>query len=194
MILARLHLMHDSPVYTDHHDAQGELLGGNESAGRRADKFRDMYEAHGGSIYNYLLWMTKDAETSRDILQTVFIRAWEAKTLPGNEDALKRWLFTTARNAFFDSYRSRGRLSRLRVRYSRETYETPPEPPGGLFREMLAECTDNERSILYLHLKAGYSYAEIGGILALSESNVRVKACRAIKRLRELYIRRKCDE
>jgi RNA polymerase sigma factor (sigma-70 family) len=59
---------------------------------------------------------------------------------------------------------------------------------------MLSECTESERSILYLHLKAGYSHAEIGSILDLSESNVRVKTCRAIKRLRESYLRRKCHE
>jgi len=153
-----------------------------------------MYEAHGGNIYNYLLWMTKDPETSRDILQIVFIRAWEARSLPENEDALKRWLFTTARNAFFDSYRSRSRLSRLRARYAREFYQAPPEAPRGIFWEILSECSDGERSILYLHLKAGYSYGEIGSVLDMSESNVRVRACRAIKRLREIYLRRKPNE
>jgi RNA polymerase sigma-70 factor (ECF subfamily) len=161
------------------------------TCGDNASNFKEIYALHGRNIYNYLLWMTKDVETSQDILQTVFIRAWEASSLPGNEDALRRWLFITARNAFFDSYRSHRRFLNLRVRYAREYYQTPPEPSGGPFREMLSECSDDERSILYLHLKAGYSYGEIGSILDLSESNVRVKACRAIKRLRELYIRRK---
>jgi RNA polymerase sigma-70 factor, ECF subfamily len=162
--------------------------------GGHAGRFREMYAAHGGAIYNYLLWMTKDADSSRDLLQTVFIRAWEAKALPGNDNALRRWLFTTARNAFFDSYRSHCRLSRLRAHYSREFYETQPEAPEGFFWDMLSECTESERSILYLHLKAGYSHAEIGSMLDLSESNVRVKTCRAIKRLRESYLRRKGHE
>jgi RNA polymerase sigma-70 factor (ECF subfamily) len=167
----------------------------NETGNRRAGKFKDMYESHGGSIYNYLLWMTKDPEASRDIVQTVFIRAWEAASLPGNEDALKRWLFTTARNAFYDSYRSHRRLSSLRVRYTREFYDAPQEAPEGFFWEIISECSDSERSILYLHLKAGYSYGEIGSILDLSESNVRVKACRAIRRLRETYkTRRQADK
>jgi RNA polymerase sigma-70 factor (ECF subfamily) len=166
----------------------------NEPAGFRARKFRDLYETHGGNVYNYLLWMTKDAETSQDVLQTVFIRAWESKSLPENEGALKRWLFTTARNAFFDSYRSHARFSRLRARYSREFYQAPHTAPSGFFGEILSECSEGERGILYLHLKAGYSYAEIGTILDLSEANVRVKACRAIKRLREIYARRNRDE
>jgi RNA polymerase sigma-70 factor, ECF subfamily len=160
----------------------------------RIKKFRNTYDAHGGAIYNYLLWMTKDAETSRDILQTVFIRLWEAKSLPENEDALRRWLFTTARNAFFDSYRSHCRFSRLREHYNREYFQAPPEAPEGQFWNMLSECSDSERSILYLHLKEGYSYKEIGVILNLGESNVRVKTCRAIKRLRELYLRGKRNE
>jgi RNA polymerase sigma-70 factor (ECF subfamily) len=164
------------------------------SGSSRIKKFRNIYDAQGGAIYNYLLWMTKDAETSRDILQTVFIRAWEATSLPENEDAVRRWLFTTARNAFFDSYRSHCRFSRLREHYSREYYQAPPEAPDGFFWNMLSECSNSERSILYLHLKVGYSYNEIGLILDLSESNVRVKTCRAIKRLREIYLRRKSNE
>lgn len=180
-------MIQDNPGCTDLNNNLGDSSNDNGPGNHRARKFRDMYEVHGGGIYNYLLWMTKDAETSRDILQTVFIRAWEARSLPGNEDALKRWLFTTARNAFFDSYRAHQRLSRLRVRYTREFYQAPREPRGGLFWEILSKCSDGERSILYLHLKAGYSYGEIGSILDLSESNVRVKACRAIGRLREVF-------
>ena len=180
-------MIQDNPGCTDLNNNLGDSSNDNGPGNHRARKFRDMYEVHGGGIYNYLLWMTKDAETSRDILQTVFIRAWEARSLPGSEDALKRWLFTTARNAFFDSYRAHQRLSRLRVRYTREFYQAPREPRGGLFWEILSKCSDDELSILYLHLKAGYSYSEIGSILDLSESNVRVKACRAIGRLREVF-------
>ena len=78
----------------------------------------------------------------------------------------------------------------MKVRYAREYYQTSQDLPNDLFRELISECSDDERSILYLHLKEGYSYGEIGSILAISEGNVRVKACRAIKRLRESYSRR----
>ncbi len=156
-----------------------------------ARNVKEIYQTHSRNVYNYLLWMTKDVDMSRDILQTVFIRAWEARLLPEQEDALKRWLFITARNAFFDSYRSRQRHLNMRVHYARELERTPQEPAGGVFMELVSECSDDERSILYLHLKAGYSYGEIAPMLNLSESNVRVKACRAVKRLRDLYIRRK---
>ena len=180
--------MHEIPEEADKNNTTTGVV--DDGYAHRTD-FKELYEIHGRTVYNYLLWMTKDTETSRDILQTVFIRAWEAKSLPENEDALKRWLLITARNAFFDSFRSRRRFSDLRVRYAREYYETSQDLPSGLFQEMLSECSDDERSILYLHLKAGYTYGEIGSILDLSEGNVRVKACRAIKRLRELYSRRK---
>jgi RNA polymerase sigma-70 factor, ECF subfamily len=161
--------------------------------GRKARNIKEIYGRHARTIYNYLLWMTKDVDTSGDILQTVFIRAWESRSLPENEEALKRWLFTTARNAFFDTYRSHRRHLNLRVRYARE-YEPPQEPDSNIFRELVDQCSDDEKSILYLHLKAGYSYAEIAPMLELSESNVRVKACRAVKRLRELMTRRKSHE
>jgi RNA polymerase sigma factor (sigma-70 family) len=61
----------------------------------------------------------------------------------------------------------------------------------GVFWDILSECSETERCILYLHLKVGYSYSEIGTITGMSEANVRVKVCRAMKTLREKYTRSK---
>jgi RNA polymerase sigma-70 factor, ECF subfamily len=153
-------------------------------------EFRNMYRTHGKSVYNYILWICKNPDLSKDILQTVFIHAWTSnRALPETEDGLRKWLFTTARNAFIDSYRSQVRLSRLRDRYEKEMDNGPDEMHGGFFKEMLSECSELERSILYLHLKAGYSYAEVGVMLELTEGHARVVACRAFKRLREILRR-----
>jgi RNA polymerase sigma-70 factor, ECF subfamily len=154
-------------------------------------EFRNMYRTHGKSVYNYILWISKNPDMSKDILQTVFINAWTSnRALPESEDGLRRWLFTTARNAFIDTYRCQARLSRLRDQYDKEMNNGLDETSGGFFKEILSECSELERSILYLHLKAGYSYTEIGAMLEITEGNARVVACRAFKRLREI-LRRK---
>ncbi|HMD69455.1 MAG TPA: sigma-70 family RNA polymerase sigma factor [Chitinivibrionales bacterium] len=148
-----------------------------------------LYATHAKSLYNYVLWMTRNTEASKDILQTVFIRLWKSANVPQGEDDVRRWLYTAAKNACYDSFRSHARFSRLRSHYTAEFMSTETDPHDGFFWDMLSELSETERCILYLHLKAGYSYAEIGRIVELSESNVRVKVCRAIKRLRDVCAR-----
>jgi RNA polymerase sigma factor (sigma-70 family) len=150
-----------------------------------------LYTAHAKTLYNYILWMTRDTDASKDILQTVFIRLWKSDNAPIGENDIRRWLFTMAKNACYDSFRTHSRLTRLRAHYTAEFQSTDTDPHDGFFWDMLSELSETERCILYLHLKAGYSYAEIGRITDLSESNVRVKMCRAIKRLRDVCLRSK---
>jgi RNA polymerase sigma-70 factor, ECF subfamily len=150
------------------------------------DQFKAIYDTHSRALYNYILWMTKSGDASKDVLQTVFIRVWNCASLPDNEDHLRRWLFTAARNACLDTFRAHSRLSRLRSRYNSEDFTRPDEPAGGVFWDLLSECSETERCILYLHLKMGYSYGEIGTILGMTEGHARIKMFRAIKRLRQL--------
>jgi RNA polymerase sigma-70 factor (ECF subfamily) len=154
---------------------------------------QSLYNANSKNLYNYILWMTRNTEASKDILQTVFIRLWKSQNAPAGEDDVRRWLFTSARNACYDTFRAHARFSRLRSHYTAEFVSTDTDPHDGFFWDMLSELSETERCILYLHLKAGYSYSEIGRIVELSESNVRVKVCRAIKRLREVCARSKSN-
>jgi RNA polymerase sigma factor (sigma-70 family) len=152
--------------------------------------FKALYDAHAKSLYNFILWMTRDADAGRDVLQTVFIRAWKSDSFPEGFEDRNRWLFTAARNACYDSFRHTARLRSFKMRY-----EAHVRTCGGddvhddVFWDILSECSETERCILYLHLKAGYSYSEIGTITGMSEANVRVKVCRAMKTLREKYTR-----
>jgi DNA-directed RNA polymerase specialized sigma24 family protein len=52
---------------------------------------------------------------------------------------------------------------------------------------MLSMLTEEERSIIYMHFKIGYNYKDIGRVLDMEENAARVKAFRAIRRLRERY-------
>jgi len=151
--------------------------------------FKALYDAHSKGLYNFILWMTRDADTARDILQTVFIRAWKSDSLPQGFEDRNKWLFTTARNACYDSFRHSARLRSFKERYEGHLRAAGDEIHDGIFWDILSECSETERCILYLHLKAGYSYSEIGTITEMSEANVRVKVCRAMKTLREKYAR-----
>jgi RNA polymerase sigma factor (sigma-70 family) len=151
--------------------------------------FKALYDAHAKGLYNFILWMTRDADAGRDVLQTVFIRAWKSGSFPQGFEDRNRWLFTAARNACYDSFRYSARLRTFKARYEGHVRTSCDEVHDDVFWDILSECSETERCILYLHLKAGYSYVEIGAITGMSEANVRVKVCRAMKTLREKYAR-----
>jgi RNA polymerase sigma-70 factor, ECF subfamily len=153
--------------------------------------FKALYDAHAKILYNFILWMTRDADAGRDVLQTVFIHAWKCDSLPQGFEDRNRWLFTAARNACYDTFRYGARLRSFKERYEMHVRASSDDVHEGVFWDMLAECSEIERCILYLHLKAGYAYSEIAAIMDLTEANVRIKVFRAMKLLREKFARSK---
>ncbi|MCL2485211.1 MAG: sigma-70 family RNA polymerase sigma factor [Endomicrobia bacterium] len=65
------------------------------------------YQAH---VYTYLLSITKNAEISNDVLQDVFIRVFKKLKNYNDENKLKNWLFTLARNMTMDYYRRNNKI------------------------------------------------------------------------------------
>ncbi|MBD3346766.1 MAG: sigma-70 family RNA polymerase sigma factor [Chitinivibrionales bacterium] len=153
-------------------------------------EFKKIYHDLSGKLYNYLLWMTRNKDASDDILQTVFVKVWKNTTVPEKFNEIEPWLFRVARNACMDYFRARRRVTKLRMRYAGEhtpsVYNTAEKKSTW---ELLGMLSKEERSIIYLHLKMGYNYKEIADILRIKENAVRVKAFRALKRLRKRYIK-----
>ena len=76
------------------------------------------------------------------------------------------------------------------MKYQQEWYEQAADPDAPFLWEELQRLPEVERSILYLHLKIGHSYKDIGTMLNLSENLVRVRAFRSLKKLRETIIKK----
>jgi RNA polymerase sigma-70 factor (ECF subfamily) len=148
-------------------------------------EFKKIYNTHGRKLYNFIIWLTHNKSAADDILQTVFIKVWQCDFVPGDEIEAQRWLFTVARNASLDFFRKSTRFSRFRTKYTQEFYQPEEDPDASFTWKELDELPEVEKSILFLHLKTGYTYKEIGETLELSENLVRVKAFRALKKLRE---------
>ena len=101
----------------------------------------------------------------------------------------RRWLYAIARNACIDYFRSSARFSNFSEKYTKECstsngIDEPGDDKEEVWKE-LSKLSDTDRSILYLHVKEGYAYREIAGMLDLNENQVRVKAFRALKKLRD---------
>jgi RNA polymerase sigma-70 factor (ECF subfamily) len=149
-------------------------------------RFRDIYDEYSKRLYNYALWMTRNKEAAGDIIQDTFVKVWKQPTVPQRDRELEAWLYMIARNTCMDFFRKCSRFSRFRLKYAHETPQyTNSNAEGKLAWEILGRLGEKDRTILHLHLRAGYSYKEIGESLGLTENNVRVKAFRALGKLRK---------
>lgn len=148
-------------------------------------EFKKLYNDYGQRLYSFIIWLTHNRSASDDIMQNVFINIWKCQSVPVSEIELQRWLFTVARNACLDHFRKVTRFSRFRTYYQNEYYQPSSDPDAHFTWNELSELPEKERSILYLHLKIGYTYKEIGDMLEMSENLVRVRAFRALKKLRD---------
>jgi RNA polymerase sigma-70 factor (ECF subfamily) len=149
------------------------------------DKFLMLYNRHAEKLFNFIRWTTADSIASRDILQNVFLRVWNCSGSPEDEKECCRWLFTIAKHACVDHFRSAARFSRFRKEYNLESGNDRVYPEKFSVWKEVARLPETERSILYLHLKIGYTFREIAEMLSLNESQVRVKAFRSLRKLRE---------
>ncbi|MGH9971592.1 MAG: RNA polymerase sigma factor [Pyrinomonadaceae bacterium] len=138
------------------------------------------------------------AALAQDLAQESFLQlhrtAWS--TLPPGE--ARYWLYRVARNFAINEFRkgqTRYRLfdrvvdvMRPRVRNPEEEYETQERKQ--LLLEMLSILPEDQRAALLLREQEQLSYQEIGHVLNISESKVKVDIFRARTALRERWTKR----
>ena len=93
--------MTSTPVATD-----GELA--DPVAGDVQQAFSERYDRHYDSAYDFAARIVRDRDLAADVVQTAFIRAWEALQGDQRPRRFKAWLYTIARNRAIDELR-RGR-------------------------------------------------------------------------------------
>jgi RNA polymerase sigma-70 factor (ECF subfamily) len=160
------------------------------AVGMHEAEFKNIYHESGRNLYNFILWITGNRSACDDILQDVFIKVWKCEVCPCDADERKRWLLAITRNTCLDFFRKSSRFSRFRTKYKEEWYEPPEDPDAPFLWSELQSLPEVERSILYLHLKNGHSYKEVADTLGLTENLVRVKAFRALRKLKETFVKK----
>lgn len=152
------------------------------------DSLRLLYEKYSREIYLYLLSLSGDPRLSEDVMQDTFVKA--LLSLDRSHANLRAWLYTVARNLYFDHTR------RKKLESEFEGSFEPAEAPGPeellqvkirneRLREALMRLEPKKREIITLQYFSGLSVKEIAEIMRLSQENVRVLAFRAKKEMKK---------
>lgn len=131
------------------------------------------------NLYRFIVKNLRHEEDARDIVQTAFEKLWRNRDLVETAKS-KSYLFTVAYNQMIDHIRKNKRIQ-LKEEFpedGRMQYQQ-----HGNMRKILMEAlnrlNETQRSLVMLKDYEGYSYEEIGKIMELNESQVKVYLHRA---------------
>ena len=143
-------------------------------------EYNSCADLYSDGVYRFILKNIKDRDTAQDIVQESYVRMWE-KVKEISYEKARAYLFTTAYHTMIDHIRKNQRISSLDDDYTL----THDESPGTyndlkeVINEAVSKLPEVQRSAIMLRDYEGYSYEEIGEILQLNESQVKVYIFRA---------------
>ena len=145
------------------------------------------YRENKDQLYAYLLRMTADRQLALDLLQESFARYLGRYRHQGSNKSL---LYTIARNAALDAFRRQKPIA-FDVDNCQASEADPEQQviDQEKFKQMmsaLAALAPVDRELISLVTTTDLTYQEIGGVLKISEANVKVRVHRARTKLREM--------
>lgn len=147
----------------------------------------DIYLAYHDRISHYIRSKVENYHDAEDLTAQVFEKVCtKLHTFDETQAALSTWVYTVARNAVTDYYRTR------RVHLDMEEVWEFPAPEDN--RDVLEELADaletlkeSQRDLIVLHYYGGYTLKEVADKMGMSYINAKVIHKKALTALREFY-------
>jgi len=158
------------------------------------DSFRDIYEEVYPMLIRIAVNITGDMAVSEDLCQEAFIKYLNRGIPLPSREQTRYWLIRVLKNLCFNYVKRKGRE---RKAYNRVLNEPQAPVESGevellkketnqIVKEALEKLPKKLRTALILREYGDLSYREIGGILKISEGNVKVRVFRARAQLETL--------
>lgn len=139
-----------------------------------------------GNLYGYAIRFLRNEDDAKDIVQDVFEKLWLNRSKVEFAKA-KSWMFTTAHNAMINFSTRKGRMTLS----DEMTKFDSGKPQSNLFEShqvverAVSILPPIQKSVILLRDLEDYSYKEIGDILDLTDSQVKVYLFRARKKIKK---------
>jgi RNA polymerase sigma factor (sigma-70 family) len=153
--------------------------------------FDVVYETLFPIIYRVSVRVTGDREVAEDLCHEAFIKLMERPGLLESMEQSKYWLIRVVKNLSLNHEKRRKRERAAYTKLQRLAVSTTESSEKQMIKEetrtdvqaALDALPFNLRAPIVFREYADLSYKEIGGILGISESNVKVRIFRARERL-----------
>ena len=140
------------------------------------------------NVYRFIVKNLRHEEDARDIVQSAFEKMWRNRESVDNTKS-KSYLFTVAYNQMIDHIR---KVKRIELKDSFLEDGKRVEQGNSRMKQTLMEAlnrlNETQKSLVMLKDYEGYSYEEIGEIMGLNSSQVKVYLHRARLALRSYLV------
>jgi RNA polymerase sigma factor (sigma-70 family) len=160
------------------------------------DKFGILYERYKKSMFGYFFKLTRgDTAVSEDLAHAVFYKALKYKHSYRGTGTFAKWIFHIAHNIGVDYYRKMKRissseyLSHLHQEDKYENNDIEREEDLSLLSRAMGYLSHEDREVLILGKIKELRYSEIAEITGSTESAVKTRIFRALKRLKDIYLK-----
>ena len=148
-----------------------------------------LFRRYHDKLFDYFLRMTHDRSLSSDLVQNVFERALKGRHTYKVAYPFVGWIFRIAKNILMDHYR----LNKMKMT-TLDGFEKLVD-----YSDPKVEQTDMERALNYLKPESkevllltryeDLKYREVAKIIGISETGVKSRVHRALKELKEAYLK-----
>lgn len=155
------------------------------------DRMTTLFDRYHLRIYNFLYKMTRDRMVSEDLTQDVFAKVIRYRTSYNNGN-FASWIYTIARN-IFSSYYQKQKRERSHI-IEDDTLDSGDVLVTDSNREeldhlqrALTKLKPTDRELIVMHRIQEIKYAQIAEITDSTETAVKVRVHRALKKLKDVY-------
>jgi RNA polymerase sigma factor (sigma-70 family) len=152
-------------------------------------EYNECVTQYADNVYRFIVKNLRHEEDARDVVQSAFEKLWRNRAdVDGTKS--KSYLFTVAYNQMIDHLRKIKRVH-LKEEFNEGARISHKEINNtrAVLEAALAKLSETQRSLVMLKDYEGYSYDEIGRIMNLSESQVKVYLHRARLQLKEYIVK-----
>jgi len=151
--------------------------------------YNECVTQYADNLFRFIVKNIRHEEDAKDIVQTAFEKLWKNREQIINEKS-KSYLFTVAYHQMIDHIRKNKRIllqedfkQDIKIEYQQNRI-TKDAITNALYK-----LNDVQRSLITLKDYEGYSYDEIGEVMQLSASQVKVYLHRARLALRDYIVK-----
>jgi len=152
-------------------------------------EYNECVNLYADNVFRFIVKNLRNEEDARDVVQTAFEKLWRNRQdVDGTKS--KSYLFTVAYNQMIDHLRKVKRIH-LKEDFKEEVrvQNRHVDNAKAVLQEALARLSETQRSLVMLKDYEGYSYEEIGQIMNLNPSQVKVYLHRARLQLKEYIVK-----
>jgi RNA polymerase sigma-70 factor (ECF subfamily) len=183
-----------NPMYHQTNQRMEEELSWIRRAQKDPECFGPLYRKYHEQIFRYIYQRMDDEELAFDVTSQVFMKAlnnlhkYEYRGVP-----FSSWLYRIAKSELYQSFRDRKAERTVNIESFQlfemidEFEEDHSEENKRKLFQSLSKLKEKDLQLIELRFFEKRSFKEIGEMLDVTENNAKVKAFRAIEKLKQIF-------